>query len=406
MLCYAHSCFYGMKVTKRNIKIIKQRLERLYNEFNINRLDEDDNVKIGDDNVYISYPDDILEEPISVDDFMTYTNDLDNLVKVDESTVRMGNVRQTILAVDSYHYDYMVPDVTYQDKLIDMHIVDNPVLIGLIASKERIYNEDFGVYPCSSYIAVELKYHSVGRYTKKEEDELIARFLYHIASKSDIAIDVGMFEYWEDFTGEEKAEDYHLNLDSLIPYSEAMTYYTNAIRIYDQDIQFHHLYKIIEHFSPIVSKKMAYERLNQKLDTLSVVSRDYHYLDSLLELARHYEVSLKDKELCKTILSECVDIEPIFGLLPEKVQRDISKRCSFNISDLDKCSSQELAKIKSDLGEVIYTTRNRIVHAKTNWGGSEKACFGEDMIKMNAFMKALVQCLIIWNGRQPKEFRV
>ena len=43
--------------------------------------------------------------------------------------------------------------------------------------------------------------------------------------------------------------------------------------------------------------------------------------------------------------------------------RDITKRCSFKIQDLDKCSDQELVKIKADLGEVIYATRNRIVHA-------------------------------------------
>ena len=26
--------------------------------------------------------------------------------------------------------------------------------------------------------------------------------------------------------------------------------------------------------------------------------------------------------------------------------------------------------------------------------------------EMNEFMKALAQCLIVWNGRQPKEFQV
>lgn len=395
-----------MKVNSRNIKIIKNRLDRLYSEFNIEPLGKEDDVKIGDEDIFIIYPDDIIEEPISVDDFLTYTNDLDNLVKIDDSTVRTGNIRQTILAVDSYYYDYLVPDISFQDNLLEMQIKEDPVLIGLISSKEGIYNEDFGVYPCSQYLAIELRYKSEERYTFEEEDELITRFLYYIASKYDVSIDVGTYEYWDDITGEKKPEDHQVNIDSLIPYSEAMTYYSNAICINDPDIQFHHLYKIIEHFSPVVSKKMAYERLNQKLDTLSVVSRDYHYLDSLLELAKKYEISLKDKELCKTILLECIDIEPLFGLLPETVQKGVSKRCSFNIEDLEKCSSDDLSKIKADLGEIIYATRNRIVHAKSNWGGSEKACLGKDMVKLNEFMKALAQCLIVWNGRQPKEFRV
>ncbi|MBR2196757.1 MAG: hypothetical protein IJ911_14235 [Salinivirgaceae bacterium] len=394
-----------MKVSPENIATIKSRLERLYDEFNINPLDEDE-VKIGDEDIFISYPDDDLEEPISVDDFMLYTSDLDGINKEDDSTVRMGGIRQTILRVDRYYLYYLVPDVSYSDDLINMGIIENPVLVGLVASKEGIYNEEFGVYPCSMYTALELRYKTEQRYTKDEEDKIIERFLYHIAAKYDISIEVGTFDSWEDITGEEPSEPYQLQKDSLIPYSEAMRYYANALRINDPDIQFHHLYKIIEHFSPRVSKKMAYEMLNQRLDALSIVNRDCQYLDSLLELAKHYQTSLKDKELCKTVLQECVDIIPIFDLLPEDVQSKISLKCSFKIDEIGNCADSIIAKIKDELGDVIYETRNRIVHAKSNWGGSDKACSGDDMEEMNDFMKALAQCLIIWNGRQPKEFRI
>ena len=185
-----------------------------------------------------------------------------------------------------------------------------------------------------------------------------------------------------------------------------MRYYSKALRIADPDMQYHHLYKIIEHFSPLVSKKIAYEKLNQKLDTLSVVSRDCRYLDSLLDLAKQYQVSLKDKELCKTVLLECIDIVPIFHLLPVTLQMDIAKRCSVKAESLSESSVTVLEKVKNELGEVIYMTRNRIVHAKSNWGSSDRACLEADMPEMNEFMKALAKCLIVWNGRQPKEFRV
>lgn len=395
-----------MKVSTKNIKAIKCRLQRLYDDFNINPLDRLDDVKVGDEDIYIDYPDDNLEEPISVDVFWEYTKDLDHLVKEDETTVRMGNIRQTILSIDEYRFDFLVPDIFYEDELLTIEIVENPVLVGLIASKEGIYNEDFGISPCSMYKAVELRYKGAERITREEEDELINSFFYHIAVKYDVAIEVGEFSYWEDITGEEKPEPYRLHKDSLIPYSEAMNYYSNALKIFDPDIQFHHLYKIIEHFSPVVSKKMAYEKLNQKLDTLSVVSRDYQYLDSLLETAKHYQISLKDKELCKTVLNECVDIAPLFGMLPEKIQKDMAKRCSFKASEITNCPDNVISKIKEEIGEIIYATRNRIVHAKSNWGGSNKACEGEDMVELNDFMKALAQCLIVWNGRQPKEFRI
>jgi len=150
----------------------------------------------------------------------------------------------------------------------------------------------------------------------------------------------------------------------------------------------------------------AYERLNQKLDSLTVAGRNYQYLDSLLELSKHYELSKSDNLLCRTVLLECVDIVPLFGLLPLRIRKEIKKRCSFQFTQLKDCSSKELSQIKSEVGDVIYATRNRIVHAKTNWEKSDYACYGNDMDKMNEFMKSLAQCLIIWNGRQPKEFQV
>ena len=392
------------KVSKKNISIIMERVDRLVEEYNISLFDE---VKIGDEGVLIEFPDDeCLDDGLSVDDFLDYTRDLDAIKREDYSTVRMCNIRQTILSVDDFRYDFLVPTITYEDELLTLRIVENPILIGFVASKEGIYNEDFGVSPCSMYKAVELRYKGDKCYTREDEDDLINRFLYHIASKYDLSIEVGEYSYWEDLTEEEKEDPYMIHQDSLIPFSEAMTYYSNALKIMDPDIQFHHLYKIIEHFSPVVSKKMAYEKLNQKLDTLSVVSRDYQYLDSLLDTARRYEISLKDKELCKTVLLECIDIAPLFERLPVRIQKDFAKRFSFKVSEIANCSDMVIAKIKEELGEIIYSTRNRIVHAKSNWGASDKACVGEDMEEMNYFMKSLAQCLIAWNGRQPEEFRV
>lgn len=180
-----------MKVSTRNIRTIKRTLERLCNEFNIYPLRED--VQLGDDSILIEYPDDMVEEPISVDDFFYYTSDLDHLVREDDSTVRMGRIRQTIVNIDSYRYYYLVPEITYEDQKITLKIVENPVLIGLVASREGLFNEDFGVYPCSMYYAVELSYKTDKMYSKQIEDEIIESFLYHVAAKYDVSIEVGDF---------------------------------------------------------------------------------------------------------------------------------------------------------------------------------------------------------------------
>ena len=392
-----------MKVSSRNIKTIKSRLEWLKNECKIETADVP---CIGDDTIYLAFPYDDFEDGIDIEDFIDYTSDLEHLVRVDDSTVRMGNIRQTILIIDDYRYYYLTPSVEYNDDILKLRIEEKPLLVGIIASKEGIYNDFFGVRPMTGYKAVELRYKGDKRLTPSEEDEIIARYLYFIVSKYDCSIEIGTFDYWEDLTGEDKPEDYEISAKELVPYSDAMEYYTEALRIFDLEIQFHHLYKIIEHFSPIVAKKLAYERLNQKLDSLAVVKRDYQYLDSLLELSKHYELSKSDSVLCKTVLQECVDIVPIYTILPKSVQKEISRRCSFKISNLNDCSSKEIAQVKDELSKIIYSTRNRIVHAKSNWETSDYACEGEDMEEMNEFMKALAQCLIVWNGRQPKEFRI
>lgn len=392
-----------MKVSSRNIKSIKSRIEWLKNECSIEAADVP---CIGDDTIYLEFPYDDFEDGICIKDFIDYTSDLEHLVRENDSTVRMGNIRQTILNIDDYRYYYLTPSVEYNDDILELRIVEKPLLVGIIASKEGIFNDFFGVRPMTGYKAVELRYKGFKRLTPGGEDEIIAQYLYFIVSKYDCSIEIGTFDYWDDLTGEDKPEDYELSNEDLVPYSDAMEYYTQALRINDFEIQFHHLYKIIEHFSPIVAKKLAYERLNQKLDSLAVVKRDYQYLDSLLELSKHYEFSKSDSILCKTVLQECVDIVPIYKLLPGSVRKEISKRCSFKILSINDCSTKEITQIKDELSKIIYSTRNRIVHAKSNWEPSDYACEGEDMEKMNAFMKALAQCLIIWNGRQPKEFRI
>jgi len=58
-----------MKVSSKNIKTIKARLERLYDEFNIGPLDKLDEPKIGDDSIFIDYPDALVSGEIISDRF-------------------------------------------------------------------------------------------------------------------------------------------------------------------------------------------------------------------------------------------------------------------------------------------------------------------------------------------------
>lgn len=171
-----------MKVTTENIELINKRLKYLYDNFNINPLDEE--VKIGDESIFIDFPDEWDEENsyYSVEEFLQYTDDLNNIQVIDNHSVIAGNIRQTIISVDEYYYDHLVPDLIFETDKYFLRIVNYPFLIGIIASRDGIYNENFGVYPCSDYKAIEIIYKTEER-CEEYDIEFIKTCLYHIASK-------------------------------------------------------------------------------------------------------------------------------------------------------------------------------------------------------------------------------
>lgn len=157
-----------MKVSTRNIKQIYSRLEYLYDNFNIDPIDE--KIGIGEEAIYINFPDewDRDNSCYPVEDFMRYTDGLGNIQVIDNHSVISGNIRQTIVNFDDYHYEHLVPAIRFETDKYSMKIVNNPFLIGIVASRDGIYNEDFGVFPCSNYKAVEIVYK--GERGQEEDD--------------------------------------------------------------------------------------------------------------------------------------------------------------------------------------------------------------------------------------------
>ena len=395
-----------MIVIEENMKEINTRLEYLYDNFNIDPLEN--NIEIGDDQIYIGFPDewDEANSYYSVEDFMRYTEKLEAIQRIDNHSVILGNIRQTIIKVNEYYYEHLVPPIKFETDKYILKFVENPFLIGIIASRDGIYDEDFGIYPCSDYLAAELQYKDV-KPNEEEDLSFINSCLYHISSKYNIPMSVGEFRDWDDITDETNDESIEVNGSELIPYCKAMDYYVEGLSIDQPDIKYIHYYKIIEYFSPIVSKKFSYEQLNKRLDALQILERDSEYLESIFKLTKQYEVSLKDKELAYTVLRECIDITSLIQFLPEKIQKMISKNFHFSLENMPALQFSELDNIKKYLADILYATRNSIVHAKSNYTVTGKECTEEeDLEQLNDFMEKLCQCLFIWNGRQVKEFRL
>ena len=395
-----------MIISKNKIDLINERLEYLYSNFNIEPSTDD--IEIGDEDIFIGYPDewDVDNSSYSVDDFLKYTECLKDIKVIDNHSVVCGSIRQTILSVNKYYYGHLVPNLQFDTDNYSLKIVYNPFLIGIIASREGCYNEDFGVFPCSDYMAAEIIDKTDGKTDESNIEEFVKKCMYYIASKYGVPISIGEFRTWDDITDEENDDDLMINETELIPYCKAMDYYMEGLSIEKPDIKYLHLYKIIEYFSPAVSKKTSYEHLNKRLDALQVIERDSEYLESIFTLTKQYEVSLKDKELANTVLNECIDIISIFSFLPEKVQKDISKKFKFDIKKNPSLNSEKVELVKKDIANILYATRNSIVHAKSNYTITGKECSEEDLVQLNNFMAVLCECLFIWNGRQNKVFRL
>lgn len=390
-----------MRVTTKNINLINNRLDYLYDNFDVYPLDE--GVKIGDEKIAIDFPRDYTLS-YSVGDFLRYTKGLENIIVVDNHSVICGQTRQTIINIESYS----LPKFKFEIDSILLKVVENPFLIGIIASREGIYDKYTGVTPCSLYHAIELQYKNVAL-NEDRDIELIKKCLFYIASKYNVPASIGRFIEINDSYYEEDNEDKKtvtVRSSELIPYCRAMDYYIEALSIGREDIKYLHLYKIIEYFSPVVSKKPSYEQLNKRLDALKVVERNSEYLESIFKLTKQYEVSLRDKELAYTVLVECIDVVVLFSFLPETIQKTVSRSCHFDVKNISLLNPANIESVKKEIADILYATRNSIVHAKSNYTFTGKECSEENLGQLNEFMIKLCDCLFIWNSRQSKEFQL
>lgn len=394
-----------MKISTKNITEIKNRLRYLQDYY---RIDESEyEIKVGDEDIFICYPEDEYIEAYPVSDFLKYTEDIKSLKKVNDSTVKTQKIRQTIIDVDEYEFQhYGISDFKIETEKFIVSFVSQPIYIGLIASRDSMYNEDFGIYACSSYIAIEIAYKNDITMSTAEEDNVIVSFLFQLSSKFNTPIKIGRFLNWPDYDISEGEEKANITIDSLLNYSEAMGIYIQALSIKNEEIRYLYFYKIIEYFAPLVAKKKSYELLNQKLDSLSIKHRDHKYLESIFSLTRQYDVSIKDKELAYTVLNECIDIIELYEYLPDAISKKLSKTVQFKETEYESLSTEKIDAVKKTISQILYATRNDIVHAKSNYNRTGNECLADDMEQLNFFMSKLCYCLIAWNSRQSDDYRV
>lgn len=349
----------------------------------------------------------------SVEDMLRYLPNIEKLA-YDDKSAWCNNVKQIIIDIDEWEAERInIIKYSFKGDFCNIKFVKNPFYIGVAAVEQGIADDNYGITPCSRYIAAEFEYNNDEFMSIEDEYKLLKQLLHTISVETGASLKLGQFfivDYdFYDFDEEDNKQQNKIcyGPKDLLIHTKAMDYFSKAIEIEDKEIRYLHFYKIIEYFSPIASKKNAYNMLNLRLDALGIKNRSQQYLESIFQLTRNYDESLTDKELATTVLRECVDILELFDILPESIQRHLKKDLHIQKDmTITSLKTTEIDLITKGIGQILYSTRNQIVHAKSNYRPSGRECPNEDMEQLNFFMMKLCQCLIIWNNRQPDEYRL
>lgn len=199
-----------------------------------------------------------------------------------------------------------------------------------------------------------------------------------------------------------------MNVDDLIGNSQLIKLYKQAKSTDDNEIKFLQYYKILEYISPLVAKLNAYDKLNKRLDLLASSTRDYKYLDSIFSVTRKYDLDVKDDYLAESVIKTCVDISPLWELIPERLQRQMKKSFQTGKSEIciDGLKEEQLGSLQKQIAKMLYATRNSIVHAKSNYEPNGYELEGDELINGNQMMDVVALSVIQWNERQPESFRI
>jgi len=163
-------------ITSENIEEIKRRLDFLANNYDVKYKD----VKIGVDSIEILFAEEKDYIIYPVEDFLLYTNNIQSLKGVNESTVRTDSIRQSVI---NLKHARLFIDV-FSDIHYTVLLVESPLLIGLLNNVEKCTEDERLCSPCSSFSAIEIRYDSP-EYVLPEEQEsdIINRVLYYLIDK-------------------------------------------------------------------------------------------------------------------------------------------------------------------------------------------------------------------------------
>lgn len=345
-----------------------------------------------------------------VDDFIDSVEEIRTIEIIDSSYIKTKLSRYYIVSANDFTDEHILSfhSLYTKGKGYQINLIDESLIVGMAATKLKEYESDnWGTI--TPYISIEIEYETENDILSKEaEENLINSYIFEVADTVNIALTFSEIRNpiydLTDITGEIEEGDIE-SLRELEPYNIGMEFFVSAIQIKDQELKFLNFYKVLEHFSPIAVNIEANELMRKKLDARKSSFEDGDYIRSIFTLANSMRDRYNDEDLIKASFNTCFDFVGLFPKLPASLKKKI--KSSIQVKDLDySTDKQKLTTACNIAGKIIYKTRNKVVHAKSNFNLTGDEIQPSEYDELNKFMKEASSQTIRWHTRQPSHLKL
>lgn len=353
------------------------------------------------------------EDPIYIepDDFIELSEEIKSIEIINNGLIKTKHCSYYIVSSSDSYEDFILSNFHLinieHSNGINIRLTDESFIVGLAAIELGEYdlNEERGAI--SPYLSIEIIYENP-TLRDEVEKELVDSFIFEIADTTNVALNFSEISnpYSKYYHDEEEIEDFlSREIRGLEPYNEGMKLFTSAVQIKDSELKFLNFYKVLEHFSPVAVNIEANELMRKKLDAPKKNFVNGDFIRSIFELANSMREKFKDEDLIIAAFNTCFDFVGLFNKLPISIQTKIKK----SIQAKELTYSTEKQKISTAIniaGKIIYKTRNKVVHAKSNFNSKGDEIPSSEFEELNEFMKEASSQSIRWYSRQPNHLKL
>ncbi|QOG04656.1 hypothetical protein [Flavobacterium sp. MDT1-60] len=361
------------------------------------------------DYIHIDFPGEHENASIETSEFLKLGDEIKSIKVINKSHIKTNLRSYYIVAATDSEETHVLSEYsdikTTSINGTEINILTESIIVGLAATKLDEYDKDYwGTF--SQYFSIEIIYGSKENVLSQEKEiDLLNAFIFEVADTTGIALNLSeinnpMNDYYE----YDESVNVTQTLRELEPFNEGMKLFVSAVQIKDSELKFLNFYKVLEHFAPIAVNIEANELMRKKLDAPKNLFEDGDFIRSIFQLANSMRDRYNDEDLIKAAFNTCFDFIGLFEELPTSIQKKITNH--LKIKKLEYGGDrQQLTTASNIAAKIIYKTRNKVVHAKSNFIPDGEEIQNHEFENLNHFMKSASSQAIRWYSRQPNHLK-